>query len=89
MHPLAINDATYGPAELKIINQAFDEAWQSIAGCFEEKPAVIERARQQLADAVLREAGTGITTLEALKTAALHSFAKDHEKRATPPQGRA
>jgi hypothetical protein len=42
-----------------------------------------------LADAVLREAGTGITTLEALKTAALHSFAKDHEKRATPPQGRA
>jgi hypothetical protein len=83
MHPLAIPDAAYGPADLKIINRAFDEAWESVAGCFEESPAVVERARQQLADAILKEAGTGIRSVEALKIAALQSFAKDHERRAT------
>src|SRR5262245_33488759 len=37
MKPRSINERAFGPAELKVINQAFDEAWHSVAGNFEEK----------------------------------------------------
>ena len=43
----------FGPEGVKLISQAFDEAWEYVAGSFEESPAVQESARSKLADAVL------------------------------------
>ena len=83
MHPLAMTGASYGPAELKVINQAFDEAWAAIAGSFEEAPAVIEGARYQLANTILKEAANGIREPGALKAAALQSFVQERRKRET------
>ena len=36
-----IDGASFGPDALKVIYQAFDEAWVSVAGNFGEEPAVV------------------------------------------------
>ena len=41
--------ASYGPHTMKVLGQAFDEAWDSIAGNFGENLADIEQARVKLA----------------------------------------
>ena len=48
-----IDAASYGPEALKVLGQAFDEAWFQIAGNFGEDPADIEKARLRLARALL------------------------------------
>ena len=77
---------SFGPEGVKLISQAFDEAWEYIAGSFEESPAVQKSARSKLADAVLSIAAKGITDIEVLKTEALQTFMKDWEQRGTLPK---
>jgi hypothetical protein len=48
-----IEGASFGPDALKVIAQAFDEAWKDVAGNFGEKPAVVEAAEVRLAKALL------------------------------------
>ena len=48
-----VDGASFGPEALKAMCQAFDEAWESIAGNFGNEPAVVEEARLRLAKAVL------------------------------------
>ena len=47
-----IEGATYDPATVKALSQAFDEAWASIAHHY-SAPAEIERARLTLANSLL------------------------------------
>lgn len=70
-----INDAahSFGPEALKVIGQAFDEAWASIADRF---PAGVsaESARSRLATAVLSIASDHSRNVAALKVAALEAM---------------
>jgi hypothetical protein len=71
-----IDGAAFGPDALKVIGQAFDEAWQELAGNFGD-PQDIEAARFRLANAVLSIAQEDIRNVEALKHAALQRMALD------------
>ena len=62
---------TLGPEALKVIGQAFDEAWQKIAGNFGSGPQDIETARLKLADAFLSVANENLFDPQVLKRLAL------------------
>jgi hypothetical protein len=63
-------DAAFGPDTLKVITQAFDEAWSSIAGQYQSAEQV-EAARIRLANAMLSVASDGSRDVKVLKHAAL------------------
>jgi hypothetical protein len=62
-----IAGASYGPAELKIISDAFEAAWQDIANDY-VSPLAIQAARLKLANVVLSLASDGIRDGEKLRT---------------------
>jgi hypothetical protein len=64
-----IDGASYGPDALKAIGQAFDEAWASIAGDFDENQ--VEAARLRLASLLLSIANDESRDIVALKNGAL------------------
>jgi len=66
-----------GPEALKVIGQAFDEAWEEIAGNFGSDPQEIEAARLKLADAFLSVAHGDLPDPQVLKRAALQRMALD------------
>jgi hypothetical protein len=69
-----------GPEALKVIAQAYDEAWASIAGNFDENPLTVQAARLKLANAVLAEAkANGHRDVE--KNAALQAMALAYRRR--------
>jgi hypothetical protein len=65
-----IVNASFGPDALKVITQAFDEAWTSIADQYKSAEQV-EAARVQLANAMLSVASDGSRDVQVLKHAAL------------------
>jgi hypothetical protein len=75
-----IEGATYGPEVLKVIGQAFDEAWAQIAGNFGDDSPDIEMARLRLANAMLSVADDDSRDAQALKQAALAQMALDYRK---------
>jgi hypothetical protein len=48
-----IGNASYGPDVLKVLYQAFDEAWARMAPSCGDDPQAIVAARTQLADVIL------------------------------------
>jgi hypothetical protein len=70
-----IDGASYGPEELKVIEQAFDDAWAVIEGNFGDDPGTRENARLRLAKAVLSVAVEGVRDAEALRDGALEAMA--------------
>jgi hypothetical protein len=78
-----IDGASYGPEALKVLGQAFDEAWQTIAGNFGNDPDDIERARMRLAEALLSVASEDSCDVEALKNGALQAMALQYWQRRT------
>ena len=76
-----MDGASYGPAALKVIGQAFDEAWQSIEGNFGNDPRDVERARIRLATALLSVASEDSRDIEALKRGALQAMALNYRNR--------
>jgi hypothetical protein len=74
------DSAVVGPEALKVIGQAFDEAWASIAGNFDENPTTVEAARLLLAKAILAEANAH-HDVETLKNAALQAMALAYRRR--------
>ena len=76
-----IDGATYGPDALKVIGQAFDEAWRDIAGNFGDDPSEIEAARLKLAEAVLSVAHEDSRDVAALKSGALQAMALEFRNR--------
>ena len=69
-----IESASFGPDALKVIGQAFDEAWALIAGNFGSDPLVIESARLSLANAILGVATDASRDVEDLKQAGLKAM---------------
>jgi hypothetical protein len=71
-----IGAAAYDPATLKILGDAFDEAWESIAGNY-NSPLAAEAARLKLANIVLSLAAEGERDWERLKDRAIRSMIVD------------
>jgi hypothetical protein len=69
-----LEGASFDPPTLKIIGQAFDEAWATIAGRYSGDKVQTDLVRVRLAHAVLAHAVTYGNDLEALKAAALLAF---------------
>jgi hypothetical protein len=78
-----IDGAAFGPDALKVVCEAFDEAWRTIAGNFGDDPRDIEVARVKLANAVLSMASEDSRDAYALKNGALQAMALDYR----PPTG--
>ena len=76
-----IENAAFGPDALKIVFEAFDEAWSSIEGNFGDDPATAEAARSRLANIVLTVARDGASDVASLKTAALSVMALEYKTR--------
>ena len=73
-----IDDASFGPQSLKVIAQAFDDAWRDIAGNFGSEP-VIHAARLQLAAAVLSVSSDESRDAAVIKHAALQAMARRYK----------
>jgi hypothetical protein len=74
-----IIDATsFGPEALKVIREAFDKAWSSIAGNFGDEPSVVEAARHKLANALLSVASDDSRDPDVLAVAALQAMARSY-----------
>src|SRR5215471_15918462 len=73
-----IDGAALGPAALKTIYQAFDEAWAEIALHFGSSQVEIEAARVRLAEAILEIADEDSQDVEALKRAAVTRMPLGH-----------
>jgi hypothetical protein len=72
-----IEGASYGPEALKVISQAFDDAWVDIAANFGDNPAAIEAARLKLAHVILSLATPQSADAATLKRAALAAMARE------------
>jgi len=66
-----VSGANYGPDVLKVICQAFDEAWNVIAPSVTNRPLGIEAARLSLASIVLSLAKEDSRDVEPLKNEAV------------------
>lgn len=75
-----IEGAAYGPEALKVIGQAFDEAWLDIAGNFGDDPPNVENARNRLARTILSIADDDSRDVSALRRAALERMALDYRR---------
>jgi hypothetical protein len=73
-----IDGAQLGPDALKVIGQAFDEAWAEIAANVGNDPRDIEVARLRLANTVLSLANEDSRNVGALKRTALQRMALDY-----------
>ncbi len=69
-----IDGATFDPAQLKVMRQAFDEVWEQIKPTVPERETAIEAARIKLANAVLISASAGPVELERIKAEALSAM---------------
>ena len=65
---------------MKATGAAFDAAWAEIAGNFGDDPISVEKARLQLADALLSIADEDSRDVEVLKRAALQWMALDYRR---------
>jgi len=73
-----VASGSFGPETLKVAYQAFDEAWQSVAGYFGNDPVTIEAARVKLANAILAVCHEDSRDFRALKTVALAILARHY-----------
>jgi len=76
-----IDGAPFAPEVLKVIGQAFDQAWAAIAPHFGDDPEDIERARFRLANAVLSVASEESRDVEVLKRGSLQAMALGYRDR--------
>jgi hypothetical protein len=66
-----IDGASFGAEALKVMGQAFDDAWVEIAHNYGDDPARVEGGRLALAQAVLSVSTDDARDAEAIKQAAL------------------
>ena len=62
-----LENATLGPADLKIVSQAFDQAWEQIKGRYQTNALAVEAARIRLANAVLAGYRDGLLDPDLIK----------------------
>jgi hypothetical protein len=75
IHQLFARRASYGPERLKVLGNAFDQAWHIFARNIGEAPAEIDRARMTLANVILSLPCSEIADAESIKNAALRVLA--------------
>lgn len=63
--------ATLPNASVRAIQQAFDEAWSTVAAQFQGDPAQVEAMRLKLAECILNVAPDGSTDVERIKSVAI------------------
>jgi hypothetical protein len=73
-----IDGASFGPEALKVIGEAFDIAWKSVAANFGDEPRYVEMARSKLAEVLLAVADERVRDADALAIAALQVMAKSY-----------
>ncbi len=78
-----LDAAPFEPDTVKVLKQAFDEAWACIAPSI--VPDRIDDTRLSLAHAIVAHAGTGDCDCESLKTAALDAVQKHPPRLRTAP----
>jgi hypothetical protein len=78
-----INNASYGPESLKVLFQAFDDAWEEMAGELGNNTLAKQAARLKLANVILDVARDGGRDPEQIKNAALKALARNHRTGAT------
>ena len=69
-----IGSASFSPAVLAILYQAFDSAWNEVAPTVSKRPDAIEAARRRLADIILSLAKCDSSDAEVIKTQAVQMF---------------
>ena len=69
-----LENATLGPADLKIVSQAFEEAWEQIKGRYQTNAFAVEAARIRLANAVLAGYRDGLLDPDLIKARALNDL---------------
>jgi hypothetical protein len=83
-----LEGSSYGPAELKLITQAFEDAWSQVAGNFGGNALAVEAVRLRLANIVLDKAAIHRRDACALTTAALLALAACYRRDGLkPPTG--
>jgi hypothetical protein len=73
-----IGGAAFPPDALKVIFEAFDDAWDEVAPDVSVRASAIEAARLSLATIVLSIAAAGAIERVGLKTAAVNAFRFKH-----------
>lgn len=71
-----IDSTAFSPETLAVIYEAFDRAWTEIVADYGDDPVRIAFVRETLARAVLTVAEPEAKDVEALKSAALATFAR-------------
>jgi hypothetical protein len=77
----SVEGGSYGPEALEIIYQAFDEAWNSVAGNFGNDPEAIEAARLKLANIILSFPPDNIRSADQIKNSSLQIMALPYRMR--------
>ena len=72
-----IEESSYGPETLKVLYQAFDEAWETMAEKYANDPDLAEIARIKLANSILSFPVDEITTAKQIR----ELIAPDHGAR--------
>jgi hypothetical protein len=76
-----IGGAAFPPDALKVIFQAFDDAWDEIGPSIKGRPDATESARLSLAGVILSLARAGPIERDALKVSAVSAFGVKHPRR--------
>jgi hypothetical protein len=79
-----IEAATFGPEQLRVVFQAFDEAWATIASHFGNDSAATETVRTRLANCVLAATRDGHADAATIRNAALQALALEYKDVAGP-----
>jgi hypothetical protein len=74
-----IEGAAFGPEVLKVVMQAFDQAWESVSSNF--SPNEHEHARAELADAMMNVAREDSADVERLREAGVRAIALKYPSR--------
>jgi hypothetical protein len=75
-----IDESSYGPETLKILYQAFDDAWEALAPMYAGDPDRAEIARLKLANTILSFPIEEITNAEQIKNSSLQIVALGHAR---------
>jgi hypothetical protein len=73
-----IGGATFSPDVLKVLFEAFDDAWHEVAVDVSTRAAAIDAARLRLANIVLSLAKSGPVERVRITTEAIHAFRSQH-----------
>jgi hypothetical protein len=73
-------NASFGPAELKVLYEAFDGAWEQISPGISQRAEAVEAARIKLAGTILGLASNGTRDAERLTELAIATMFGDPTK---------